>query len=184
MLNKRCVSRRKADRINKAWMSSCWFCSDLKNTRPRFIFSRKGTRGTTCHVQYLYQLCLEKPFSSEVNRYIHIHGTVALWRKPLRKPPRRKPLSRMMKIAAGSRPHLAGSLSYSFAILSAFTSRLRNAFRTIIRFRTKSCIHFAFIASIAYVSRVTIFARRFREIKLGQRKEKIREIFITVSRDL
>lgn len=114
--------------------------SDLKNTHPRFIFNRKGTRGTTCHVQYLYQICLEKSFSSEVNRYIHIHGTVALWRKPLRKPPRRKPLSRMMKIAAGSRSHLAGSLSYSFAILSAFTSRLRNAFRTIIRFRNPASI--------------------------------------------
>lgn len=52
---------------------------------PCFIFNRKGTRDTTRHV---YQFCLEKQFSSEVNRYIHIHGTVA--RKSLRKSPRRK----------------------------------------------------------------------------------------------
>lgn len=65
-----------------------------------------------------------------------------------------------------------------------FTSRFSGTLLgTIIRFRTKSCIHFSFTLVRRYVSRIMIFVRRFREIriKLDDMKQKIGEIFIDAS---
>jgi len=62
-----------------------------------------------------------------------------------------------------------------------FTSRLSGTLLGTIRFRTKSCIHFSFTL-VGYVSRIMIFVRRSREMRIKlDMKQKIGEIFIDSS---